>query len=285
MLNIRMYSEPRDMREHKRLSCKVMLLLLGIFSLSTQPAVADTDKNAARVGDSLITESEILGAMDSTSTGSQTSKQAALDRLVQRNLFAEQARIEKLDQDADVLAAIEAARKRILAQAYVAKLADGVSKPSADDVSEYYQAHPALFSQRSVYTLQEITIVGNAIELQRASAQYEKINTFSDMVEWLESNDIRYALSNAVKGAEEMPADFLPTLLTLKPGQVVKVRNEQGLSILQLTDKRDEPVTLEQSTPVIEQFLLNRTLGDELDAAAQKLREKVKVVYYPPYSQ
>lgn len=270
---------------HKRLLCQVSLLLLGFFSLSTQSAVADQEKNAARVGDSVITEAEILGAMDSASTDSQTTKQKALDRLVQRNLFAEQARIEKLDQDTDVLAAIEAAKKRILAQAYIGKLAGGVSKPSADDVSEYYQAHPALFSQRSVYTLQEITIVGNTVELQGASAHYETITSLSDMIEWLESNDIRYALSNAVKGAEEMPADFLPTLLTLEPGQVVKIRNKQGLSILQLTNKRAEPVTLEQSTPVIEQFLLNRTLGGELDAAGQKLREKVKVIYYPPYSQ
>ena len=267
-----------------RLSFIFVALLIAAY-LPASVALASEKKIAARVGDTVITEASIMEAMGSTAGQAQANKQSVLDALIRRKLFAQQARTEKLDQAPEVLAAIEVAKNQILAQAYTAQLASSVHKPSADEVSEYYNAHPELFGQRAVYTLQEIAIAGSAAQLRAATEQYKKIKTLNDMVEWLKSNDIPYKLSGAVKGAEEIPADFLKTLITLELGQVVKIDTTNGLSILQLREKRPDPKTLEQSAFVIERFLQNQTLGIQLSKAEEEIRKNVEVVYTPPYKQ
>ena len=271
---------------HKHIT-KQSIIIVSLFCVAYLPAslALAGEKIAARVGGTVITEANILEAMGDAVSKTQANKQAVLDELVKRSLFTKQAITEKLNQDPQVLAAIETAKNQILSQAYVARLANSVHKPSADEVSKYYNAHPELFSQRVIYTLQEIAIAGNAAQLQAAAEQYKKIKSFNDMVEWLKSNNIPYTLSGAVKGAEEIPADFLQTLSTLAPGQVVKITNNSGLSILQLTNKHYDTKTLKQSTLVIERFLQNQALDVQLSTAEKEIRKKVGVVYISPYKQ
>ena len=271
---------------HKNITRQSIIIvsLLCVAYLPASLALAG-EKIAARVGDTVITEANILEAMGDSVSKTQANKQAVLDELVKRSLFTKQAISEKLNQDPQVLAAIETAKNQILSQAYVAQLANSVHKPSADEVSKYYNAHPELFSRRVIYTLQEIAIAGNAAQLQAAAEQYKKIKSFNEMVEWLKSNNVPYTLSVAVKGAEEIPADFLQTLSTLAPGQVVKITNNSGLSVLQLTNKHYDTKTLKQSTLVIERFLQNQALDVQLSTAEKEIRKKVGVVYISPYKQ
>ncbi len=57
---------------------------------------------------------------------------------------------------------IEAARREIIARAYAEKIGQGAPKPTAQEVNAYYEAHPALFSQRRIYNLQEVEHPGDA---------------------------------------------------------------------------------------------------------------------------
>lgn len=262
-------------------------IIVSLLCLAYLPAaVALVGENvAARVGDTIITEANILQAMDDTAGKTQVNKQTVLDGLVKRSLFAQQAIDEKLDQNPAVVAAIESSKNQILAQAYATKLADSVLRPSSGEVKNYYNAHPDLFSQHAIYTLQEITVAGSADQLQATDEHYKKITSFNDMVEWLKSNNIPYTISGTVKGSEEISADFLTTLITLEPGQVVKTTTSSGLSILQLTEKRSDPKKLEQSTLAIERFLQNQALAEQLSSAVKTIEKRMGVIYTPPYQK
>jgi EpsD family peptidyl-prolyl cis-trans isomerase len=266
-----------------RLSSITVSLLCLVYLPAAVALVGESV--AARVGDTVITEANILQIMDDAASKTQGNKQTVLDGLVKRSLFAQQAIAEKLDQDPAVFAAIESSKNQILAQAYATKLAGNVHKPSSDEVTSYYNANAELFSQRAIYTVQEITVAGTADQLQAAAEQYKKIKSFNDMVEWLNRNETPYTLSATVKGSEEIPADFLKTLITLELGQVVKITTTSGLSILQLTEKRSDPKNLEQSMLAIERFLQNQGLAQQLSTAVKTIEKRMGVIYTPPYQK
>src|SRR5208282_1989748 len=89
-----------------------------------------------------------------------------LGSLVNQQLLVQQAIERKLDRDPQVLGALEAARLNILAQAYVQRVIAPQAKPTEQEVRQYYADNPALFSERKVYRLQELSI--------EASAEQEK---------------------------------------------------------------------------------------------------------------
>ena len=69
---------------------------------------------------------------------------------------------------------LEAARREILSRAYLEKVGEAASKPTADEVAKYYEASPALFKERRIYSLQEIAIEAKPEQIERLRAQLAK---------------------------------------------------------------------------------------------------------------
>jgi EpsD family peptidyl-prolyl cis-trans isomerase len=68
-----------------------------------------------------------------------------LQSLVEQRLAVQKAEKDKLDRNPGVLQALEATRKDALARYYVEQFAAKVPKPTADEVKQYYDGHPANF--------------------------------------------------------------------------------------------------------------------------------------------
>ncbi|HLO95745.1 MAG TPA: EpsD family peptidyl-prolyl cis-trans isomerase, partial [Burkholderiaceae bacterium] len=81
-----------------------------------------------------------------------------LERLIDQELSVQKAQDLKLDRDPRVVQQIEAAKREILARAYAERIGESVSKPSADEIAKFYNEKPALFKERRVYSLQEMSI-------------------------------------------------------------------------------------------------------------------------------
>ena len=81
-----------------------------------------------------------------------------LERLIDQELTLQKAGDLKLDRDPRVVQQIEAARREIISRAYLEKIGEGAPKPTPAEVSAYYEAHPALFKERRVYSFQEVNV-------------------------------------------------------------------------------------------------------------------------------
>src|SRR5436190_3908889 len=118
-----------------------------------------------------------------------SASRAVLERLIDQELALQKADEQKLDRDPRVVQQIEAARREIIARAYVEKVAEGAPKPTPAEVSAYYEGHPALFKERRVYSLQELAVQATAAQIPVLQTQLTASKDLADFVAYLKAND------------------------------------------------------------------------------------------------
>lgn len=208
-----------------------------------------------------------------------SASRAALERLIDQELVLQKASDQKVDRDPRVVQQVEAARREIIARAYLDKIGEGAPKPTPAEVTAYYEGHPALFSQRRLYSLQELSIEAPAEKVGALKDALGGAKTFADFVAYLKANNFKYSGNEAVRAAEQLPLATVDQFAKMKDGQVAFNARPGGAQVLHLVASRSQPVTLQQATPAIEQFLLNerkrKLVTDDLVA----LRGAAKIEY------
>ena len=104
---------------------------------------------AARVNAEVITMQELADARKRGET---------IERLIDQRLARQRALERGLDRAPQILQAMESARSEILARAYRQLIAEAQPRPTPEEVRNYYAEHPALFAQRRIYSLEEVTL-------------------------------------------------------------------------------------------------------------------------------
>ena len=208
-----------------------------------------------------------------------SASRAVLERLIDQELALQKADEQKLDRDPRVVQQIEAARREIISRAYLEKIAEGAPKPTPAEVAAYYEAHPALFKERRVYSLQEVAIEAPPAQIESLKQTLAASKTFVDFVNYMKANNIRFAGNEAVRAAEQLPLASVDQFAKLKDGQAIFNVRPNGAQVINLAASRMQPVTLEQATPAIEQFLRNERKRKLLSDDMQALRSAAKIEY------
>jgi EpsD family peptidyl-prolyl cis-trans isomerase len=208
-----------------------------------------------------------------------------LERLIEQELAVQKAEDLKLDRDPRVVQQLEAARREIVARAYLEKAGDAAAKPTRDEVAKYYETNPALFKERRIYNLQELAIEAKPEQVPEIKARLEASKNINEFVEYLKSADIRFTGSQAVRAAEQLPLASLPTFAAMKDGQALLNQSPTGAQVIVLAGSRAQPVTLEQATPAIEQYLLNERKREILAKDMKALRDSAKIEYVGKFAE
>jgi len=208
-----------------------------------------------------------------------------LERLIDQELAVQKAAELKLDAEPRVKAQLEAARREVLSRAYLEKAGEAASKPTADEVSKYYEENPALFKDRRIYSLQELSIEATPEQVAEIKTRLGQARNMAEFVEYLKANDIRFNGNQAVRAAEQLPLAHLKALAAMKDGQAVLNATPNGAQVVVLAGSRSQPVTLQQATPAIEQFLLNERKRALVVKDVKAMREAAKIEYLGKYAQ
>jgi EpsD family peptidyl-prolyl cis-trans isomerase len=222
----------------------------------------------------LLSQQRALPAAQAASASRQV-----LERLIDQELALQKASDQKLDRDPRVVQQIEAARREIISRAYLEKIGEGAPKPTPAEVEAYYQAHPALFSERRVYSLQEINIEATPAQIDAMKKALVGSKSFTDFVSYLKANNIRFAGGEAVRAAEQLPLGAVDQFAKLKDGQAIFNTRPGGAQVIHLAASRLEPVALDRARPAIEQFLLNERKRKLIADDLQALRSAAKIEY------
>ncbi|MCB1887684.1 MAG: EpsD family peptidyl-prolyl cis-trans isomerase [Rhodocyclaceae bacterium] len=266
-----------------------MALWLAGCGAAGEGASGGSTQVAARVNSDEITVHQINTVLSQSrqrqAAGAEQAGAEALERLIDQQLLVQQAQEAQLDHDPRVMQVIDAARREILARAYLEQKATSAGRPADDEIARYYRENPALFAQRRVYNLQELAIRVDAARHDEIKARVEGASSLQAVVDWLKAEGIPYAASAGAKAAEQLPMELLPRFSQMQDGQIALVRQPQGLTVVHLAGSSASPIGEEQARPLIEQFLINQRKSELAKSELQRLRGSAEIAYVGAFSQ
>ena len=207
-----------------------------------------------------------------------------LERLIDQQLALQKADELKLDRDPRVVQQLEAARREIIARAYLDKLGESAQRPTPEEIRRYYEEKPALFAQRRVYNLQEVLVEATPEQVAVLRRQLESNPPVTEFVEQLRAAGMRFAGNTAVRGAEQLPLSSVDAFAKLQPGQALVQPTPTGLQVVYVADVRTQPVTEEQARPAIEQFILNDRKRQRVEDDVKAMRAAARIEYLGPFA-
>jgi len=270
------------------LPAALVIALGAALAMNDRGAGYEPDSPAATVNGEKIPARQVEGLVAQSGTvpaeGERTAGQAeALERMIDQELLAQEARKAGLERDPRVVHAIEAARRQILAQAWLERVASAGGGEIRREVERFYQDNPALFRQRRVYRVLEVTAIAPqemVAEIRKAAASSGNLY---DVAAWLEARHVPFNVSTASRPAEQIPLHILPRVAGMRAGQIAVFPMPRGASIVQLLRSSAMPMTEVQAAPVIERYLANRRRVDIALAEVGRLRAGASIEYLGDY--
>jgi EpsD family peptidyl-prolyl cis-trans isomerase len=208
-----------------------------------------------------------------------------LERLIDQTLAVQKAEDMGLDRDPRVQQQLDAARRDVLARAYVDKLGEGTPRPTEDDLRRFYQERPALFRERKVYLLQELLIEATPEQVAGLRDKLAGASDFAALTEVLKAGELRYTSNQTVRGPENLPPAVLERVQRMKDGQASVHAVPSGLQVLALLGTRSQPVDEEAARPAIERLLLAERRRARVDEELKALRASARVEYLGHFAQ
>ena len=238
---------------------------------------------AAKVNDTELTVHQVNYALQQVpNLDKDQSKAASLQvvrNLVDQEVLAQKALSDKLDRDPMVVQALDAARRQILAQVYMARKLGTPAEPSDAEVSSYFDKHPELFAKRKIYRLQELAIKAPKEKHEAIRAELAASKTLNDFAEWLKKEELPVKAAQGVKPAEQLPIEMLSKLAEMPDGQAMMVNIPDGLMVVVIAGSQSQPVTLEQAKPAIAGLLKNQARQKAAKAELDALKAAAKIEY------
>lgn len=207
------------------------------------------------------------------------AKWEVLSKLIEQQLAVNKAVERQLDRKPEVLIAIEAAKREILARAYLQELAAAQTKPTSEEIRAYFAEHPELFSQRRVYRIQEITLPRMEEQLPALHEKVASSKSMEEIAAWLKARNIPFRAGGGVRPAEQLPMEILPKVHTLKDGQIALLQSAEGAVVVRIAGSETQPVDEGQASPRIATFLSNQRSSDAIQREMKALKEKAKIEY------
>ena len=202
-----------------------------------------------------------------------------LERIIDEELIVQKAREAKLDRDPRVVQAIEDAQRHILVQAYVDK-AIGSSRSTPEEVKAFYAQNPALFERRRVYRFLEVLAAVPEDKGDALKAQVARAKTLNDVSGWFRSQGIAYNFATWTKPAEQLPRGYPVLFADLSDGEMAVLPSPAGgMSVIQVIQSKDAPLSEQEAKPIIERALAMRKGAEHADADLKRLRAKASIEY------
>ena len=221
---------------------------------------------------------ESAGARNNATAPAHAGRPAASlqVRTVDQDLLAQEAIHGKLDGDAQVAQAIERAKRQVLAQAYIERTVRSASPASPQEISRFYAQNPALFEQRRLYRVLELSVVVAPDQLGALQDAVAEAKNLAAIVTWLESRKLSFELAIQSRASEQVPMNVLRRLAEMHGGQIAVFPTPGGASVIRLENSAPAPLSEKQARPAIARYLLNRKRLELAQAEVAKLRERAK---------
>jgi peptidyl-prolyl cis-trans isomerase C len=238
----------------------------------------------AKVNDKEITVLQLNYLLARQPKADNETKQMLLNNLVEQELLVQQAETLKLDRNPDVLQSVEFAKRQVLAQSAIEKLIGQRSESTPADVSKFYQEHKNIFADRHIFDI-DVFLVKATDMTNSANLALETSGNGATTKQILEKDNIKFKQTQAKRAAEEMPEVVLVKLMEIKPGDIVKVPDNNGnLVLMQLINKTEAPISEADAEKSIRQLLANTKIQNDAKNKIDNLKTTAKIEYLQKFA-
>ncbi|MGQ0523005.1 MAG: EpsD family peptidyl-prolyl cis-trans isomerase [Betaproteobacteria bacterium] len=227
----------------------------------------------------LLPDDGMAGSEDMVPSMRASRSAHVLEQAVDQTLLVQRALAMKLDRSPQVAREMEQARRRILAQAYLRRAVPGTPVVTPQEVQDFYRENPALFAERRVFVLQELTARLSAQESAALDAQLRTAGGMKEVARWLRARAIPYQVTVSTRAAEQLPVAMLGRLSSSKSRQIVAFVSDESVSVIEVLQSHAAPLTEEQAAPLIERHLAGGKRLQRVTAEIGKLRQQASIEY------
>jgi len=275
--------------EALRFATVVALALAALLAGCGEKKAKGASQTAAKVNKEEITVHQINFVLQQQrglrAEQTEAASRQVLERLIDQELALQKASDLKLDRDARVIQQIEAAKREIVARAYFDKVGEAAARPTPEEIKKYYEDKPALFSQRRIYSLQEISIDAKPEQLPDLRAKLGAAKNVNEFVDYLKAGEFHFSGNQSVRPAEQLPLASLDNFARLKDGQSIFQPTPTGAQVIVLAASRSQPIDLERAKPSIEQFLFNERKRQLIDRDLKDMRAAARIEYVGKFAE
>lgn len=208
---------------------------------------------------------------------SRIGKKQVLESLVDEKLLVQKAMKAGLDRKPETMAALDRARRQVLAQAAIEHTA-GSGPITYREARAFYDSHPELFARRKTYTFRRFELLVGELR-SSLRAELDKAESPAEVGFVLKRASVTFGEETETRAAETLPPDFLKHADVMQRGDILISREGGRIVLLQLVSSVAEPVDLPRATPAIRAFLME---GRRKSAAAlllKNLRTEARIEY------
>jgi len=206
-----------------------------------------------------------------------------LEQLIDEQLIVEKAEKTKLDLEPTAQQALDAARRDVLARAYMEQAAQGVAAPTDAAIHGYYDTNPFLFSQRRVYTLQEYLAKVPEDKIPALRAMVEAGRPPEETEAWFKAQGAAFRGQQSTHPAEQIPLGSLKEIAGIPVGKGLVASAGNQVHVTYVTSSTDAPVSFDKARGAIAQFLTVEGRKKVTEGNVAALKTAAKIDYAPQY--
>lgn len=207
-----------------------------------------------------------------------------LDRLINQEILLQQAMQLKLDRDPEVLSAIELAKRKVLIDAYAAKILQGASNPDEAKIKAYFEQNPKFFSDRKVFNYTQFLIKATGQEADVLIEAFKSTNDIESLQNILNDKKLAYKLSRLTTPSEKLAKPLLEPMYSIKEGDIGYLKMDDGLLVVKLNAVIPEAVTYEVAKPAIANHLMTEARNQQSSKLVNDLRSQAQIEYVGSFS-
>lgn len=254
------------------------VLVLSLAACSGPGDGTTASQIVARVNGQEISVHQINQRMQALPPGTAASAAQAqarevLERLISQEVAVQQALAAKLDREPHVMQALTAARREVLARAWLDRVAAGVEAPDVAALRALYDAQPDRFAARQVFDLQELLVPVTPAQFEALRLRVQTARSAEEIGAHLRAQGLPLQAARSTVASDAVPPALLQRLLVMRDGQAVLMGAPGAARIVVRVRVQPAPLSFEQARPRLQQTLLtqrrNETLVARLDEATR----------------
>jgi EpsD family peptidyl-prolyl cis-trans isomerase len=212
------------------------------------------------------------------------AQKAALERIVDRRLLAQAARDDGMDKTPEFLIRSRQLEDALLVQLMGQRIGRSTAVPEPSAVDAFISKNPALFSGRTIYTVDRIQFpVPAHLESLKALEQDHSMDAVAAR---LRQMGIQFTRGPAQLDSALLGQERLDRIRSLAPGEPFVLFDGGMITVAEITASEPKPVGNDQARPAAVQIMRNQSLSaamrQRLDAEKAKAEIKYQKGFSPP---